>query len=765
MYCKCLIVVFNCNIFFVYLKVIKYKLNYYIIIQNIKIMFEKYLKAAKTLLELAKDRGFPIYSTYVNPTLFKQKYELFRRGDETNIDILDYVIRDSYTNKRLLLCFYRDVSFDRKENTPEKTESIQKVLDNMYVRIQNILNEYHITKRDQIMFVYNDEYIESDGNELYELEKNNLRLCGLSKLQFNVSRHIFVPKHERISLFERRRLLKEYKSSERKLPSIQFNDPQVIYHGFSVGSIIKITRNQATSGETSFYRYVDSDIINPYNYAVSEFAESDNLYKEMVNVLDKDGFDDEIKDRLGYIQYLKRNKGTKKLNNMFSKILKPFKINTNAIEKLLKTANKDETIYYELYKSVNQLNNIRSDYYSGTNPDEIIELIKPHEFPTVNTYLDIGCSTGDKTIAIGQFLKAKQIHGADLNCFDGPIERKEGFHFQEIKKDGKLPYDDNTFDVISLLHTLHHMEDKDSILSEIKRVLKPEGVFILREHDLKSEFDKKLVDVEHFVYMLSIKQRFSLASLEGYKSFYMTRKETQELLDTHGFSPGEIYKVKSGNYNKSYIEIYKGKEAEEEVEQSEKEEVEQSEKEEVEQSEKEEVEQSEKEEEEEEGEPVKADLKKTEEKEEKKEKEEKEAEEEDVAEAEEEDVKEQVRAILSSLKGDINNLNMKDFRKMYQEKYTNGEKISKELKAKIKTHLEELFEEEAEEKVEKKPTKKSEKKPKKKTEKKKPKKKAKKAEAVCKVNVKTDRCSKTGTERPEDCEVSEKGSCKKKKKK
>ena len=74
-------------------------------------MFEKYLKAAKTLLELAKDRGFPIYSTYVNPTLFKQKYEMFSRGGETNVDVLDYVIRDLHTDKRLLLCFYFQLHF------------------------------------------------------------------------------------------------------------------------------------------------------------------------------------------------------------------------------------------------------------------------------------------------------------------------------------------------------------------------------------------------------------------------------------------------------------------------------------------------------------------------------------------------------------------------------------------------------------------------------------------------------------------------------
>ena len=634
-------------------------------------MFEKYLKAAKTLLELAKDRGFPIYSTYVNPTLFKRKYEIFSRGGETNVDVLDYVIRDNYTDKRLFLCFYRDVSFDRKKNNPKKKESIPKVIEKMYIRIQNILNEYHITKRDQIVLVYNDEYIETDGNELRELEKNNLRLCGLSKLQFNVSRHVFVPKHERISLFEKRRLLKEYKSSERKLPSIQFDDPQVIYHGFSVGSIIKITRNQATSGESSFYRYVDSDIINPYHYAVSEFAEKDNLYKELVNVLDKDGLDEEIKDKLSYMQYLKRNKGAGKLITMFGKILRPFKINATTIRKLIKTANKDENVYYEIYKNVNQLNNIRTDYYSG-NPDDIIELMKSHEFPIVNTYLDIGCSTGDKTIAIGKFLNANQIHGADLKCFDGPIERQDGFHYQEIKEDGTLPYDDDTFDVISLLHTLHHIEDKERILSEIRRVLKADGILILREHDLKSEFDKKLVDVEHFVYMLSIKQRFSLASLEGYESFYMTRKEAQELLGEHGFSPSEMYKVKSGNYNKSYIEIYKGKEEEEEeVERSEEE--------------KEDVERSEEE---------KDDVERSEE-----EKEDEEAEDEEVDSDEDDD--------------DV--------------------------------ELEDSFEEEKPKKPAKKP--------------------AKKKDVVCKVNTKTDRCSKTGTERPEDCEVSEKGACKKKKKK
>ena len=57
--------------------------------------------------------------------------------------------------------------------------------------------------------------------------------------------------------------------------------------------------------------------------------------------------------------------------------------------------------------------------------------------------------------------------------------------------------------------------------------------------------------------------------------------------------------------------------------------------------------------------------------------------------------------------------------------------------------------------------KKAEKKPAKKKVKNKPAKK----DGVCKVNTETGRCGKKGTERPEDCELSEKGTCRKKKKK
>ncbi|NTV30649.1 class I SAM-dependent methyltransferase [candidate division WWE3 bacterium] len=42
-----------------------------------------------------------------------------------------------------------------------------------------------------------------------------------------------------------------------------------------------------------------------------------------------------------------------------------------------------------------------------------------------------------------------------------------------------IPYPDNTFDAITMIRVLHHIEDPKRVFSEIHRILKPNGIFIL----------------------------------------------------------------------------------------------------------------------------------------------------------------------------------------------------------------------------------------------------------------------------------------------
>lgn len=53
----------------------------------------------------------------------------------------------------------------------------------------------------------------------------------------------------------------------------------------------------------------------------------------------------------------------------------------------------------------------------------------------------------------------------------------------------KLAFEDNYFDTVAMRHSLHHLTNIDKVLSEMKRVLKPGGLFILGEmfQDPKTE--------------------------------------------------------------------------------------------------------------------------------------------------------------------------------------------------------------------------------------------------------------------------------------
>lgn len=46
---------------------------------------------------------------------------------------------------------------------------------------------------------------------------------------------------------------------------------------------------------------------------------------------------------------------------------------------------------------------------------------------------------------------------------------------------GKLPFDDNSFDLITCFSALHHIPNVGFVLSELTRVLQPEGIIIIRE--------------------------------------------------------------------------------------------------------------------------------------------------------------------------------------------------------------------------------------------------------------------------------------------
>jgi len=98
--------------------------------------------------------------------------------------------------------------------------------------------------------------------------------------------------------------------------------------------------------------------------------------------------------------------------------------------------------------------------------------------------LDIGCGTGQLLVRIGKLCPEARLFGVDPA--DGMIEvareavaRKNlDIKLSEAYAED-LPYFADTFDAVTTTISFHHWADQKQGLSEVRRVLKPGGTFVL----------------------------------------------------------------------------------------------------------------------------------------------------------------------------------------------------------------------------------------------------------------------------------------------
>jgi len=76
------------------------------------------------------------------------------------------------------------------------------------------------------------------------------------KKKLDVSKHVLVPKHVKISEKEKKELLEKYNITLRELPKILKKDPVIKHINLKQGDIVKIIRKSQTAGESVFYRGV-----------------------------------------------------------------------------------------------------------------------------------------------------------------------------------------------------------------------------------------------------------------------------------------------------------------------------------------------------------------------------------------------------------------------------------------------------------------------------------------------------------------------------
>src|SRR5665811_29277 len=113
----------------------------------------------------------------------------------------------------------------------------------------------------------------------------------------------------------------------------------------------------------------------------------------------------------------------------------------------------------------------------------------------IDTYLDVGCGTGEITEAIREALGINIAYPAD-------IEPQTCVNFLRIGDNNQIDLSDDSVDLITAYVSMHHFSDFPMMISEIIRVIRPGKFLFIREHDADID-SQPYLDIFHMIEAIS----------------------------------------------------------------------------------------------------------------------------------------------------------------------------------------------------------------------------------------------------------------------
>ena len=170
-------------------------------------------------------------------------------------------------------------------------------------------------------------------------------------------------------------------------------------------------------------------------------------------------------------------------------------------------------------KQVEQMFDTISSNYDGLNRmisfgadvkwrRKVLKMIKDRNPDSI---LDIATGTGDLAIKFAEKTNANKIVGLDLSEGMLSMARKKventslSEKVQFVKGDSEaLPFEDGSFEAVTVSFGIRNFENLEIGLSEINRVLKHGGLFIILETSVPTKFPFKQGYLIHSKYMLPL---------------------------------------------------------------------------------------------------------------------------------------------------------------------------------------------------------------------------------------------------------------------
>ena len=105
--------------------------------------------------------------------------------------------------------------------------------------------------------------------------------------------------------------------------------------------------------------------------------------------------------------------------------------------------------------------------------------------------LDYGCGPGSYIVPLAELVGesgkvyALDIHSLAIQKVKDIASKKQMANVETILSDCQTGLPDNSLDVVLLYDIFHHLSDRDKVLKELHRVLKPDGILSFSDHHMK----------------------------------------------------------------------------------------------------------------------------------------------------------------------------------------------------------------------------------------------------------------------------------------
>ena len=138
------------------------------------------------------------------------------------------------------------------------------------LRIQSIremieYGETHASKFFHIIIVYRKSITPSAKSQLAQIksEKKHMRIetFGVEELQYNPSKHVWVPPHRILSKAEKKSVLESLKCNQEHLPRILICDPIVRYYGGRANQVIEVLKPTPDGNWCKHWRLVSNRVM------------------------------------------------------------------------------------------------------------------------------------------------------------------------------------------------------------------------------------------------------------------------------------------------------------------------------------------------------------------------------------------------------------------------------------------------------------------------------------------------------------------------